>query len=451
MRRVRRLLPIVALVLLAPSASAEAASFPLGAGQNPGVAVDGTGLAFIGWQTAQHAIQLCVLPTRARRCSVLANVAFPGDGYDRSRVSVLVGPGTVDVVVPRNAEQGNNTYLARSTDGGATFGPAIRISDQGFEQAVPGPDGRIAMVGGLGLSAGVVAPDGSGRGTEGAELGGGIVGQYGDIATQGAEVVAAGSSAGGAVAFRLPAGGDPNDPGAWQRLADLPRGRQPELAASAHGLVALLEPIRTSPAGLFAQRLTGTGWTPPVRVTSGPLNNDFELAEGGAGRVSALRTDGSPYRIRYATSIDGGTFWSSEVSVARLGGFPDDLEAATAADGRGVAVTTVDGRVVAARFGPGNAPLASRRFGRSRVQVRSLCDGEVNVLLLEAKRAGRRISPSRVLRGASYGRVRGAARVGLRSGAPRYLLNRARSSVAVRLRPRGGRAKTLRLRLHRCG
>ena len=444
----RRLLPIVALGLLAPSASAEAASFPLGTGQNPGVAVDGTGIAYVGWQTAQHAIQLCVLPTRARGCSTLANVAFPGQGYDRSRVSVIAsGPATVDVVVPRNAEQGNNTYLARSTDGGATFGPAIRISDQGFEQAVPGPDGRLAMVGGLGLTAGVVAPDGSG-------------------AAPRAPSWAAASSASTATspprerrssppARRRAARWRSGFPPAAIRTTRTPGSASPTCRA---GASRSSPPPPTawsrcssrsgrSPGGLFAQRLAGTGWTPPVRVTAGPLNNDFELAEGGAGRISALRTDGSPYGLWYATSSDGGTFWSSEVAVARLGDFPSDLEAAAGADGRGVAVTTVGERVVAARFSPADAPVASRRFGRSRVQVRSLCDGEVNVLVLEAKRAGRRIPPSRVLRGATFGRARGATRVGAR----RYDLNRARSRVAVRLRPRGGRAKTLRLRLRRCG
>ena len=88
----RRLLPIVALGLLAPSASAEAASFPLGDGQNPGVAVDGTGTAYVGWQTAAHAVQLCVLPTTRARGATRVGARRYDLNRARSRVAVRLRP-----------------------------------------------------------------------------------------------------------------------------------------------------------------------------------------------------------------------------------------------------------------------------------------------------------------------------------------------------------------------
>ena len=57
--------------------------FTVGQGQNPGVAIDAAGTAYIGWQVNTHAgtgdsVQLCVLPAGARACASLAAVPFPG-------------------------------------------------------------------------------------------------------------------------------------------------------------------------------------------------------------------------------------------------------------------------------------------------------------------------------------------------------------------------------------
>ena len=453
---------ILALCLLLPGASAHASSFQVGNGQNPGAAMDSGGTAYVGWQINTYepgdAVQLCVLPPRQRACSSLTTVAFPGQGYNRSRVSVLLpAPGVVDVIVPRNADSDNATYLARSIDGGITFGAAIKISEYGFEQAVPGPDGRIALVGGITLHAGLVGPDGSGAATEGSPLGEVVDGQFNDIAAQGPEVIAASSSAGGSQAYRLPAGGDPNAPDAWQRLSDLTLGRQPELAGGPAGLVAMLEPPGTSPAGLFVQRLVGADWSPPVQVTGDSLNNDFELAQDGSGRLAALRTAGSsPYRLLYARSGDGGLLWSSESSVAAYGPYPTSLEVATAPDGRGVAAVDFtledDKQIRVARFRPALSPVRSKSIGGARVQVRKVCDGDDARLVVEARRDGARIRPSTVLRRASFHRARGARRVAVHRFSAGYDLTRSRARIPVRFRPRGsGRSRLVRLPVRRCG
>lgn len=130
----RRLL-LVTLLALGSAAPAHAASFQVGAGTNPGIALDESGGAVLGWQTgSDYNVEVCVLPPRARACTAKTAVAFPGFGFARSRVSVLrPAPNVVDVVVPRDLRPDYHTFLARSIDGGRTFGPAVKISDNSFE------------------------------------------------------------------------------------------------------------------------------------------------------------------------------------------------------------------------------------------------------------------------------------------------------------------------------
>jgi hypothetical protein len=454
---VRRLLVVTVLATLGLAAPAHA--FDVGLGTNPGIALDDAGNAVVGWQVGNdYQVQVCVLPPRARVCAATVPVAFPGTGYGRSRVSVLMpAPGVVDVVVPRTNLPGAATFLARSTDGGRTWGPATKISEQDFGQGVLTPDGRVALVGaGTFLNAGVVAANGANGASLGAQMGENLDGLYSDIAGAGPEIFAAGSYSTGTQVFRLPSGGDPNNPGSWHRLPDLPAGRQPELAGGPFGLVALLEPIGQTPRGLFAQRFVGPGWTPPVTINSYGLNNDFELSQNSTGRLTALWTEGTPYPLNYMTSVDGGVLWSSQATVALFGGFPSDLEMATASNGAGIAVVgTSIGEaepIRVARFTPRTAPLAQRRIGSATVQARAVCSSSGRfAVVVEAARNGARISPSAVLRRASFGRVRGARRVYAQRFRAGYDPSRTSLRVPVRLRPRSGRSRTLTLRARRCG
>ena len=257
----RRSLLAIAAALLAAAPAQAAKPFTVGNGENPGIAIDDAGTAYVAWQVnlgdPGDAVQVCVVPLRARRCASSVAVPFPGNGYGRSRASVLLpAPNVVDVVVPRVTGADARTYLARSTDGGRSFGAAAQISGDGFEQAVPGTGGRIALVGGpVLLNADLGGLDGSEAGSGGVELGDFLEGQFNDIATQGAEVVAASSDAADTSAFRLPAGAEDDDAAAWQALPPLPAARQPELASGPAGLVrdarALARPVRPvrAPAG----------------------------------------------------------------------------------------------------------------------------------------------------------------------------------------------------------
>jgi hypothetical protein len=455
---VRRLLLLVTVLALGIAAPAHAASLQVGLGINPGIALDDAGNAVVGWQTGQnYDVQVCVLPPRARACEAVANVAFPGSGYGKSRVSVLMpAPNTIDVVVPRTNLPGSATFLARSTDGGRSFGPAAQIAETDFGGAVLTADGRVALVGSSTfLTAAVVHPNGADRNAQGASMGENLDGLFNDITGNGAEVFAAGSYSTGTQVFRLPGGGDPNNPGAWQRLPDLPAGRQPELTGGPAGVVALLEPIGQTPRGLFAQRFVGPGWTPPVTINSYGLNNDFKLAQNSTGRLTAVWTEGTPYPLNYMTSVDGGLLWSSQATVTLFGGFPSDLEVATASSGVGVAVVGQsfgnNEPIRVARFTPRTAPLAQRRIGSATVQARALCSSTGHfAVVVEASRAGARISPGAVLRRATFGRARGARRIYAQRFRAGYEPTRTSVRVPVRLRPRSGRSRTLTLRARRC-
>ena len=453
----RRLLLALGLALAA-AAPAQAASFQVGVGTNPGVALDDAGNAVVAWMAgSNYDVQVCVLPAKARACAALTPVAFPDSGYGRSRVSVLLpAPNIVDVIVGRDS--GNDPYLARSVDGGRTFAPSIKISDRGFVQGVLMPDGRIALSGSSAvLSAAVVRSDGTNGGSSGSQFGETIDGIYDDIAGLGPDVYVASSAAGRTQAYRLPAGGNPDAPDAWQRLPDITLGRQPELTGGPKGLVALLEPIGNAPRGLFVQRLAGANWTAPVTINSGGAgNNDFEMAQGPKGRLSALWTDGSPYRLNYTTAVDGGALWSSHATVALYAEYPTDLEMATAANGNGIAVVGVglsdDAQIRVARFTPSTAPTARRRFRGVTVQARAVCSSQDNfAVVVEAARAGVRVSPRVVLRRASFGRVRGARRTYSQRFRAGYSPTRSNLRIPVRLRPRSGRSRTLILRARRCG
>ena len=85
------------------------------------------------------------------------------------------------------------------------------------------------------------------------------------------------------------------------------------------------------------------------------------------------------------------------------------------------------------------------------MQVRSVCDPDELSLVVEAARGNRQVAPSSVLRRARFGRARGARRGFRRKFRARYELRRRNVRIPVRVTPRRGKARTLRLRVRRCG
>jgi hypothetical protein len=455
---VRRLLLLAALLSLALPSAAEAKPFVVGHGQNGGIAIDDAGTVYVGWQVDVYgpgdAVQFCVVPPRATACGSQVTIPFPGKGYNASRVSVLhPAPGVIDVIEPRTTGSDAFTYLARSTDGGRTFGPARRIAGEAFEGGVQAPDGRIALVSGpTTLTVGLFAPDGSSARSRGSVLGPYLEGVFDDIAVSGGETLGAGSDATNTHAFRLPAGGDPNDAAAWQQIDPPPNSREPAVAGLPGGFAAMLEPSGNGP-DLFVQRLEGLGWSPPVNVAPAVGNFEFRLSSNARGRLTAAITQGA-YHLHYSTSTDGGVLWSSVVDAVNWGhDLPDAMQVSTNSSGAGAAVVHLpfgDDSVRVARFTPRTSPVARRKLRGRRVQVRSICDDGKLSLVVEAAKGTRQVKPSSFLRKARFGRARGAHRRFRTRFRARYVLHRRHARIPVRVIPRHGKARTLRLRVRGC-
>ena len=142
----------------------------VGTGQNGGIAIDDAGTIYVGWQVNVYepgdAVQFCVIPPRATRCGSQTTIPFPGQGYNRARVSVLLPAPTSSTSSSRaRSAPARYSFLARSTDGGRTFGPprpALRPSSS--PRAIQGPGGLVALVDGPTTTrAGLFAPDGAQR------------------------------------------------------------------------------------------------------------------------------------------------------------------------------------------------------------------------------------------------------------------------------------------------
>jgi hypothetical protein len=442
--------------------------FIVGTGQNPGVAVDALGTAYIGWKVNVYApqgdaVQLCVLPAGARACASLATIPFPGAGYNLGRVSVLLpgAPGVVQVTVGRDLGPNYRQYVAASGDGGVTFGAAVAFgSGFGIENDVL-PDGRIVSDGnGAGtLSGAAYAPNGAQAGIDRTSLD--DRGQFPDIAVQGADAYIAGSAAGPSAVVRLPAGADWTNPAAWQHLPDV-NGEQPELAPGPLGPVALLEPPPFSKREeLFTQRWTGLRWTAPVDVGGVSYDSSFALAGSGTRLTGIWAVDppGFDYLLDMVTSTDGGTLWSSEATLAVSPTALYTLELATNPAGHGVAVNGGDTEarpIWVYVIDPRKANVARARFGDTMVQARTDlgdCVSEQRARIrIQAARGGDLVTPSGVLRSArvSVSRSRILHR-GRWSSLVDLRRTRARRTATVRLVPRHGRTRTLRYVVRGCG
>ena len=466
--RAGRIVVLVALVVGLMATPAYATPhFVVGQGQNPGVAIDGAGTAYIGWQVNTHAdagdsVQLCVLPKGARACASLATIAFPGTGFDNGRVSVLLpAPGVVQVAVGRNLQNVYGYYLGTSVDGGAPFNAPIRIGGQFAKRAELLPGGLIAAQGDdvRTLSGAILRPDGSDAQTEPAVLG--ERAQFSDVTVQGGGVYIAGSLAGPTSVAHLPAGAASTDPAAWQALPDIVEGDVPRLAPGPAGPLVLMQSNVPGSAALFVRHWTGTAWTP--HLTIGPDNVSQPYAITGAGpRVVAgwaRNLPSSGYLVQFASSLDGGALWSTTATLAVKDDAPQSLEAAIDPGGSGVLVgggSFEDTPIEVFQVDPHRAKVARARFGSTTVQLRAddgdcIPDTQLS-LRVQAARGGVLVGPGTVLRAArisvSRSRVERRGRWTLLVDLRR---SRAKRTATVRLVPRHGRARTLRLPVRGCG
>jgi len=457
-----------ALAAVLTAAPAQAAPhFVIGQGLNPGVAVDAAGTAYVGWQVntlsdTGDTVQLCVLPATARACAAQPTIAFPGIGYQVGRVSVLLpAPGVVEVAIGRNVGNVYGYYLATSTDGGASFGTPIRIGGDFAKRAALLPGGLIAAEGDdvRQLAGAILRPDGSDASVDGPVLSDRA--QFSDVTVQGADVYIAGSLAGPTTVAHLPAGANATDAAAWQILPELPGGSAPRLAPGPLGPVIMLHPNAPGDAAPYVQHWTGAAWTPAVTIGPDNAVDSQTVAGAGARLIGAwsVTSPGPGHRVEFAMSLDGGALWSSVSTMAVRNEASYGMQAAITPAGNGVVVSGGDGDdapIEVFVVDPHRAKVARARFGSTTVQLRADegdCVEETHQSMrIQASRGGLLVSPGTVLKRASISvsrsrvlhRSRWARLVDLRSAS-------ATRTATVRLVPRHGHARRLRLPVRPCG
>ena len=332
--------------------------------------------------------------------------------------------------------------------------PAVSISGEGFLEAVQGPGGRVALVDGPTTHARrPVRPRRLERrhgGQRARSLPRRRVHRHRRVGRGGARGRLATRRR--RHAFRLGAGGDPNNAAAWQQL-DPAKGREPALAGLPGSFAVMLEPSGPSAGSLFVQRLEGAAWSPPVALIPAVNNNGFQLAGNTKGRLTArhqlLRLPPRLHdldRRRRPVVLD--------VNIGNFEEYPSGAPGRDQRDGRGRR-----GRRRLRRQGRARHPLlAAHRAGRppARSAARA-CRSAASAAATRAvaRRRGRaRQPPGRALDRPAPGQLRPHPRrtPRLPRPVPRALRRCAAAprSIPVRVTPRRGKARTLRLRVRRC-
>ena len=312
----------LAAVLGLPSAAAGAISIgPSNVFSAPGLAVDGSGTAYIAWrgpESGAGSLQFCRLPRGASACDSRHAIATSGDSV--SRAFVLVSGSRVIVAQYRYGGVPNGLLAHTSNDRGATFGPAERIGTEAFDEAVVGPGDTLSGIANNSSYFQNAPLGGGGGATARAELSAdhpynGTVGMI--DATTPLAVFANGSGAG---QFRRYDGsGSYNDALNWTEPLELGETRYPKLAGGPSGLF-LLSTVDSSKT-LSARRWNGTTFGPRVTVATGADQPSLHAFRDAVGRLHAVfvRGDADGLHLRHAVSDDGAT-WRSGTVVTQTGG-----------------------------------------------------------------------------------------------------------------------------------
>jgi hypothetical protein len=368
-------LAVVAALVVAPAAHA-ATPFTLGAGENPGLAVDSAGTAYIAWNgtenTGTRSLHFCRLPRGATSCTDTTIAGAPV--FTLYRPFVTVSGSTVRVVQTRygflTGEFGRVLQFT-STDGGASFDAGTQIGDITFNEALAGPGDTISAVsfattgGGIFQSMPGVGQSANLSDTHPYD---GAVG----LTPQGRLITVFNDGAGDSQVRVHSGAGSPNDAATWGPPASIGTQFYAKLAGGPAGLFLLGQ---DADRNLTVRRFTGTTFGPPSRAGVGNEAAQASFAQDGGGRLHVVyptfEADG--VALNYAAS-DDGTSWQRSVLTTQTDGEPSQTRVAAAPDHTGLAVweTATQIRAVA-------LSVPSPVFGKS-VVVRPV-SGKVRVKL----------------------------------------------------------------------
>ena len=357
-----RFVVVLALAFFGIVGGAGAAPLVLGPGDQPSVAVDAAGTAYIAWngpEVNQHAPHYCRLPRGASACDVALTLPTVGGTDTTTRPHVSLVGGRVSVLVHRFGEATGLTQYS-STDGGVTFSFRAAGGNVPISEAADGPGDSVSIVtsadgrGGLFINAPLAGAAPTGFATlDGARP------YYGSVGMDGANPVVTFSTASGVAAWRRYSGpGGFNDAASWSAPTELGAVDYPRMASGAPGLFLL---AGDAAGTMSVRRWTGAGFSAPVAIGPGDASESHLSVDAG-GRLHAVypRLDAQGYHLQHSVSDDGAS-WQSGSALVQTDDEEGGLRVAAAADHVGVAVwssraaTGAEIRVNA--VGPG-APVA---------------------------------------------------------------------------------------------
>lgn len=332
-------LAVAALFLIAPAAHA-ATPFTLGAGENPGLAVDDSGTAYIAWNgtesTGTRSLHFCRLPRGATACTDATIAGAPV--FTLYRPFVTVSGSTVRVVQSRygfTTGPFGQVYRFTSTDGGRTFDAGTPIGQITFNEALAGPGDTISAVSfattGGGLFQNMPA------GAESANLSDTHVyeGAIG-LTPQGRLLTVFNDGAGDAEVRQQSGTGDPNDAATWSAPVSIGTQYYAKLAGGPAGLFLLGQDADRT---LTVRRFTGTTFGKPARAGVGNEAPQASFTQDGGGVLHAVfpTFEANGIALNYATSSDGVN-WLSGVLTTQSDGEESNTRVAAAPDHTGLAV-----------------------------------------------------------------------------------------------------------------
>jgi hypothetical protein len=336
-------LTFVLALLIAPAAQA-ATPFALGPGEDPGLAVDGAGTAYIAWNgtenTGTRSLHFCRLPRGATTCQGAATLT-EAPFFTLYRPFVTVSGSTVRVVQTRYGfltGEFTRVYLFTSTDGGNTFDAGTVVGGITFQEALAGPGNTISAVsfattgGGIFQSMPAAQNSQASANLSDTHLYEGAVG----LTPQGRLITVFNDNAGDSQ-LRLQSGaGDPNDAATWGPPVSIGTQYYAKLAGGPAGLFLLGQ---NADRDLTVRRFTGTTFGTPARAGTGNEAPQAGFSQDGGGRLHAVfptfETNG--VALNYAAS-DDGVNWLSSVLTTQSDGEEMDTRVATAPDHTGLAV-----------------------------------------------------------------------------------------------------------------
>jgi hypothetical protein len=366
---------VVALVAALPSV-ARAQAITLGPGQQPGVAIDPSGTAYVAWNSTDDTVlYFCRLPESASSCTP---TTLPVTGDASARPAVLANGSTVRVLTNRCCSAGSQAELFTSSDGGITFGSPVVIGTVNPSgDAVYGPGNGISLITSAQINSYFqLAPiDGS----RAADAPVPLTPRYtyhGVIGIASGKPVVVFDDLNN-LAWTTTNGADPNQGASWNAVQQIGAGHDPHLANGPGGLFLL----STNGTGhLELRTFNGSGWTGATGVTTsaGPVAGAVDaFAEGPTGGLSVVfrTTTANPTALDFTGSVDG-SHWSAPTAIATDSAIANLRVSEAPNDGTGVAVWDNGSTVSATRHPVPPPPPKPPHVAFSFSPTYPMCEGQ---------------------------------------------------------------------------